>query len=246
MMNGTINGEPRILAGADAGLASWDPANGGNWTLNPIPAPIAATGAHLSRYITVADVLPSSVVGTCLGSVAFIITIKSATTADWRNTSLVNSAVHLPQLFKNHGYKTLGAGKLFHAHTFFDPKYLSGFSDPKAWDNYFPSLTQQMPAEAVPATWPVNSSKDFYGGHFDWSPLQIETSEMADAKVVAWAKQQLAKKHDKPLFLSVGIYRPHVPWYAPQKYFDRFPLESIQLRRINKIQLSLMSKKLRS
>ncbi|MCP4776376.1 MAG: sulfatase-like hydrolase/transferase, partial [Planctomycetaceae bacterium] len=32
-----------------------------------------------------------------------------------------------------------------------------------------------------------------------------------------------------PLFLSVGIYRPHVPWYAPQKYFDRFPLDSIQL-----------------
>ena len=148
---------------------------------------------------------------------------------DWRNTSLVDSAVHLPQHFKNHGYETLGAGKLFHAHTFFDPKYLSGFSDPKAWDDYFPSLTQQMPAEAVPAAWPVNSSKDFYGGHFDWSPLQIETSEMADAKVVAWAKQQLAKKHDKPLFLSVGIYRPHVPWYAPQKYFDRFPLESIQL-----------------
>ena len=93
MMNGTINGEPRILAGADAGLASWDPANGGNWTLNPIPAPIAATGAHLSRYITVADVLPSSVVGTCLGSVAFIITIKSATTADWRNTSLACAQV---------------------------------------------------------------------------------------------------------------------------------------------------------
>ena len=94
MMNGTINGEPRILAGFDAGLASWDPsANGGNWTLNPIPAPIAATGAHLSRYITVADVLPSSVVGTCLGSVAFIITIKSATTADWRNTSLACAQV---------------------------------------------------------------------------------------------------------------------------------------------------------
>ena len=93
MMNGTINGEPRILAGFDAGLASWAPAKGGNWTLNPIPAPIAATGAHLSRYITVADVLPSSVVGTCLGSVAFIITIKSATTADWRNTSLACAQV---------------------------------------------------------------------------------------------------------------------------------------------------------
>lgn len=148
---------------------------------------------------------------------------------DWRTTELVDTAVHLPKHFKNSGYKTLGAGKLFHAHTFFDPKYLSGFSDAKAWDDYFPSLTQQMPAEAVPEKWPVNSSKKFYGGHFDWSPLQIKTSEMADAKVVSWAKQQLAKQHEKPLFLSVGIYRPHVPWYAPQEYFDRFPLDSIQL-----------------
>ena len=148
---------------------------------------------------------------------------------DWRNTSLVDSAVHLPKHFKNSGYETLGAGKLFHAHTFFDPKYLTGFSDSTAWDDYFPSLTQQMPAEAMPEKWPVNSNKKFYGGHFDWSPLQIKTSEMADAKVVAWAKQQLSKKHERPLFLSVGIYRPHVPWYAPQKYFDRFPLESIQL-----------------
>jgi arylsulfatase A-like enzyme len=148
---------------------------------------------------------------------------------DWRTTTLVESATHLPQHFRNQGYKTLGAGKLFHAHTFFDPKYLSGFSDATAWDDYFPSLTQQMPAEAVPAKWPVNSSKKFYGGHFDWSPLQIETAEMADAKVVAWAKEKLSRTHEKPLFLSVGIYRPHVPWYAPQKYFDRFPLKSIQL-----------------
>ena len=93
MMNGTINGEPRILAGADAGLVSWNPASGGNWTLNPIPAPIAATGARLTRYITVADGLPSSVVGTCLGGVAFIITIESQTTADWRNTSLACAQV---------------------------------------------------------------------------------------------------------------------------------------------------------
>ena len=148
---------------------------------------------------------------------------------DWRNTSLVESAVHLPKHFQNSGYKTLGAGKLFHAHTFFDPKYLSGFSDATAWDDYFPSLTQQMPAEATPEKWPVNTSKNFYGGHFDWSPLEIKTEEMADAKVVAWAKRQLSKKHERPLFLSVGIYRPHVPWYAPKKYFDRFPLDSIQL-----------------
>jgi len=46
---------------------------------------------------------------------------------------------------------------------------------------------------------------------------------------VSWAAKRLAKRHEQPLFLCVGIYRPHVPWYAPQKYFDRFPLDEIQL-----------------
>ena len=148
---------------------------------------------------------------------------------DWRQASILKNAVTLPHHFKNSGYLTMGAGKLFHAHTFFDKKNLEGYSDPDAWNTYFPSKTQQMPEEVVPETWPVNSSKKFYRGHFDWAPLQISNLDMADAKVVDWASKQLAKTHKKPLFLSVGIYRPHVPWYVPKKYFDRFPINEIQL-----------------
>jgi arylsulfatase A-like enzyme len=40
---------------------------------------------------------------------------------------------------------------------------------------------------------------------------------------------QLARKHDKPFFLAVGLHKPHLPWNVPKKYFDLFPLESIQL-----------------
>ena len=148
---------------------------------------------------------------------------------DWRQASILKNAITLPRHFKNSGYLTMGAGKLFHAHTFFDKKNLEGYSDPDAWDAYFPSKTQQMPEEVVPETWPLNSSKKFYRGHFDWAPLQISNLDMADAKVVDWASKQLAKTHKKPLFLSVGIYRPHVPWYVPKKYFDRFPINEIQL-----------------
>ncbi|MAD25544.1 MAG: iduronate-2-sulfatase [Verrucomicrobiales bacterium] len=148
---------------------------------------------------------------------------------DWRQASILKNAVTLPRHFKNSGYLTMGAGKLFHAHTFFDKKNLEGYSDPDAWDAYFPSKTQQMPEEVVPETWPLNSSKKFYRGHFDWAPLQISNLDMADAKVVDWASKQLAKTHKKPLFLSVGIYRPHVPWYVPKKYYDRFPINEIQL-----------------
>ncbi|MCP4847323.1 MAG: sulfatase [Verrucomicrobiaceae bacterium] len=148
---------------------------------------------------------------------------------DWRQAPRLKNAITLPAHFKANGYITLGAGKLFHSHTFFDKKNLSGYPDPDAWNAYFPSKTQQMPEEVVPEKWPVNSNRKFYGGHFDWAPLQIPNAKMADAKVVSWAAGQLGKRHAKPLFLSVGIYRPHVPWYVPQEYFDRFPLDGIRL-----------------
>ena len=234
LFSGTLEAEtaaspPNILFIAVDDLNDWVGALGGHpQTLTPNMDKLAERGLLFTNAHCTAPGCNASRTSLLMG-------LRPSTTGiyqnahDWRKTSLVDTAVHLPQHFRNSGYKTLGTGKLFHAHTFFDPKYLSGFSDPKAWDDYYPSLTQQMPAERVPAKWPVNSSKKFYGGHFDWSPLSIDNTEMADAKVVHWAKKQLATEHEKPLFLSVGIYRPHVPWYAPQIYFDRFPLDSIQL-----------------
>ena len=60
MKNGTIAGRPHVIAGVDAGLANWDPARGGNWSVIKAPA-----GVALTRFITVADVEPSRVVGAC-------------------------------------------------------------------------------------------------------------------------------------------------------------------------------------
>ncbi|MCP5116488.1 MAG: sulfatase [bacterium] len=67
---------------------------------------------------------------------------------------------------------------------------------------------------------------------FDWAPVVAEDSAMADGQVVGWAERQLARERDEPLFLAVGIYRPHVPWYVPEKYFDMFPLEEIELPKV--------------
>ncbi len=51
--------------------------------------------------------------------------------------------------------------------------------------------------------------------------------EMGDWQVADWVIDQLGKEHDKPFFLACGFFRPHLPWYVPQEYFDRFPLEGI-------------------
>ena len=64
---------------------------------------------------------------------------------------------------------------------------------------------------------------------FDFSPLPFTTEETGDYRSVEWISQQFQKEHAKPFFLAAGIYRPHLPWYVPQEYFDKFPLEDIQL-----------------
>lgn len=141
---------------------------------------------------------------------------------DWRQCSNLKNVVTLPQYFHDRGYQTMGGGKIYHAHSLNALAY-EGFLDPKPWDEYFPSKTQQMPIEIDPVPMPANGNPRHYGGHMDWAALDISDNEMADGKVVSWAEKQLVRQHDKPLFLAVGIYRPHVPWYNPKKWFDTLP-----------------------
>ena len=52
---------------------------------------------------------------------------------------------------------------------------------------------------------------------------------MPDYKVAQWGMDRLAEHHDSALWLGVGFYRPHVPQFAPQKWFDLYPMETLQL-----------------
>lgn len=132
--------------------------------------------------------------------------------------------VTLPAYFAAHGYWAGGAGKIFH----------NGQPDPDSWDEYFPSKEKHMPDYRYPS--PGNTVNMPVFEHmymdFDWSPLDIPVEETGDFQSVSWAIDQLKKERDKPFFLAVGIYRPHVPWYVPQEFFDKYPLESVQLPKV--------------
>ena len=52
---------------------------------------------------------------------------------------------------------------------------------------------------------------------------------MGDTQIVDWAIGKVRERSDAPFFLGVGFYRPHIPLFAPAKYFEPFPLSSIQL-----------------
>lgn len=141
---------------------------------------------------------------------------------DWRKA--IPEAITLGQYFRKNGYYSAGAGKIFHYSQV----------DLKGWDDYFPSIEDPMPEQHYPSPEETINMPKFKGmyGDFDWAPLSLSDEETADAKSVAWISDQLHTEHDKPFFLACGIYRPHLPWYVPQKYFDLYPLDKVQLPKL--------------
>jgi arylsulfatase A-like enzyme len=125
----------------------------------------------------------------------------------WR--PVLKDAVTLPQYFTANGYDVKGAGKIFH----------NSFNDKASWPVYF-----DVPKSPEPPKAPVNGF-----AHFDWSPVDVKDEDMGDFKVVNQGIDYFGKKHDKPFFLAIGLTRPHLPWYVPQKYYDEYPLSSIKL-----------------
>ena len=145
---------------------------------------------------------------------------------DWRTNERLQGLPTVPRHFQDEGYGTFGAGKIFHAHTY-NPRGFFGLNDPIAWDAFYPSVGRQLPDEVGPPRRPANGNPGYLG--FDWYPVVTDDSAMGDGQVVSWAERQLAAASGDPQFLAVGIYRPHLPWYVPQKYLDMHPLEQIEL-----------------
>lgn len=138
---------------------------------------------------------------------------------DWRE--VLTEYTSMGKYFRNNGYYSAGAGKIYHYH----------MVDTTCWDEYWPSQQKNMPDEYLPDKSGTINMPEFENMYtmFDWASFDIEDSLMGDFKSVSWVSNQLQKNHDKPFFLACGIYRPHLPWYVPEKYFDLFPLESIRL-----------------
>ncbi len=132
-------------------------------------------------------------------------------------------AVLMPKYFSDHGYWSAGSGKILHY-----------FIDATSWDEYFPPKKGEdpFPRTLYPEERPVSLPR---GGPWqyietDWGSLDATDEEFGgDWLVSKWIGEQLSRQHEKPFFLACGIYRPHEPWFVPQKYFDQFPLEDIQL-----------------
>lgn len=145
---------------------------------------------------------------------------------DWRGVKRLDGVATIPRYFREQGYRTLGAGKLFHAHSYSAGGFV-GYNDLTAWDAYYPSFGRQLPDEMGPLDRPANGNP--FTRNIDWAGLVTEDFAMGDGQVVGWGQEQLTAAGDEPRFVAIGIYKPHPPWYVPQKYLDLYPLEDLKL-----------------
>ena len=143
--------------------------------------------------------------------------------------------VTLPMYMRANGYYAAGAGKIFH-HT-------SGFNPPDQWDEFriqqfddpwYRRISWYPWVHKIPNPegHPFNglASVDGFAGEFDWGVLPFyEESDYGDMHAVRFAQEFLQRDHDKPFFLATGLWHPHIPLFAPQKYFDLYPPEDVRL-----------------
>lgn len=115
----------------------------------------------------------------------------------------------LPLRFQQAGYRTWAAGKLLHHGN----RGLGETLAPSTGQGPFPKQKMNVPASVTPQ------------GVWDYGPWP-EQEHFTDWQIAKWTIDQIAEplaENDAPRFLSLGFYRPHVPLFAPKKWFDAAP-----------------------
>ena len=150
--------------------------------------------------------------------------------------------VSMPQFFKENGYWTAGVGKVFH-------NTKSDHGD-IAWNANLRFENDELAVvrEARLRFEAENGSIDKQPNKKKWKELKKRVSAKLDAQtppgkgrsgltdaqhkdgknarqVVQWLADK--PNGEKPFFIALGLQKPHVPFLAPDKYFDLYPYDKI-------------------
>jgi arylsulfatase A-like enzyme len=182
-------------------------------------------------------------------------TFQSYAFKAWNKEPLLKKCVPIPQHFRNHGYNAYGTGKLLHEGKGGD--FYTGYGigvdygpwskegdggtswvHPRLKAKYGKSIRHQDfsygPLSEVP-TWDADQQNAgpngwFYkGGRAFRYESETDRDPMPDEISAEYAVNILRQKHGKPFYLAVGFARPHTPLYAPQEFFDLYPIGDISL-----------------
>jgi iduronate 2-sulfatase len=181
----------------------------------------------------------------CTTSRQSLLSGLAPTTSGWVNNIPKNAEEYdkvlagrkpLPTLFRDNGYVTMAAGKIYHKgvqdfdYPLWDETLSNNYGFDKSVPGYRSSHFNPFPPDGG-AIYQANGGR-VKGDTLCWGALEKEDMPkkgMPDEQIADWAVEHLGENYDKPFFMAVGFLRPHVPFTAPKKYFDRYPLDSIEV-----------------
>jgi arylsulfatase A-like enzyme len=182
---------------------------------------------------------------------------------DWDKNEILKNSRTMMAHFSANGYHTLGTGKVMHnkdhqewdeyGHPsdygpfLFDGKdKIPHLGVPSPFRDDFGIIDGTYgPLEKVSHKTSPDTGKPYSwltGGWKKQRELKYESDAdrdpTGDELNAQWAVKRLQElavdKKGKPFFMGVGFVRPHTPLIVPQEYFNRFPLDSIELPKILK------------
>ncbi len=146
-------------------------------------------------------------------------------------------AIALPHLFKKNGYTTIGIGKITHQPGgVLDEEQLID-QIPFSWDSTYTAVGKwKTPWRAFFAYANGDAHNTAMRIGVETPRLPYEAGEVDDTGYpdglnAQEAVKQIRKlKHEKnPFFLTVGFYKPHLPFNAPKKYWDLYDPNQIPM-----------------
>jgi len=125
--------------------------------------------------------------------------------------------------FKNHGYTTLSNGKVFH-HL---EDSAVGWSEP-AWKPADDSLYRRPENKALHE---ARKQERHWRRGPAFEAADVPDEQYRDGQVLEKSLEDLRRlaKREEPFFLATGFYKPHLPFVAPQKYWELYDRDDIKL-----------------
>jgi len=158
----------------------------------------------------------------------------------------------LPQMFMQNGYEARSIGKIFHVtngnheddvswstRAWQSPEVGNARSQQKPQTKKQSvaqrSLNAKSDAKGTKKPQPVNWFEDARNDMLPYKALNVADNQTHDGQIAEKAVSTLNEIKDKPFFLAVGFHRPHMPWYAPKKYWDMYDPRAIRLASYQKL-----------
>ncbi len=150
----------------------------------------------------------------------------------WHNRNLFRDtlpdAVTLPEYFKNHGYHAQSLGKVLSGND------REAEHDPQSW-----SVPPLLKGPGW-SNYAVEENRGISGKGPATEMADLPDEGYSDGKLAALAVKTLEDLagQNRPFFLAVGFFKPHLPFCAPNKYWDLydqadFGLSSEAVRTLN-------------